>query len=75
MGSQSQSQWDDPPSVPQPGQSLVCPICQAGVSRVLDQREIYISDKVEIRKVGAPLAAFRCDRAGHIFFVLAQELK
>ncbi|HEY1263815.1 MAG TPA: hypothetical protein VGF06_09840 [Terriglobales bacterium] len=74
MGSQSRHS-NDLPADPKSAPNLACPICRANSTRVLEQREIYISDKAETKKVGAQLAAFRCDQAGHVFFVMAQDLQ
>jgi hypothetical protein len=75
MGSQQRPEWNGPPSAPSSGQGLSCPICGAGTARVLERRDIYISDKAETKKVGTDLAAFRCDRSGHVFFVLVTDLE
>jgi hypothetical protein len=74
MGSQQQPEWNGLPSAPSSGKDVRCPICGARATRVLEQRNIYISTKAETKKVGTDLGAFRCDANGHVFFLLVRDL-
>jgi hypothetical protein len=55
---------------------VVCPICKTTrTAAVFGQREIRITNQGETKKVGTELSAFRCEPGGHVFFVVAQDLK
>jgi hypothetical protein len=58
-----------------PPKKLPCPICQdAFAVQVLAKSEIHVTQASEKKKVGVAFSAFRCDRAGHIFFVRTDDL-
>ena len=56
--------------------AVSCPICKlTSASHVLQGYEIYLARSGETKKVGTGLAAFRCEGAGHVFFVRAEDLE
>jgi hypothetical protein len=56
--------------------SVICPICKTSrTTSVFGQRDVRVTQQGVTKTVGAELAAFRCEPAGHVFFVLVSDLR
>ncbi len=54
---------------------VTCPICKSdSTGRVLEEKQVYVGQAEETKKVGTPLFVFYCRNEGHVFFVRLLDL-